>query len=336
LASPGQPVPVIAVVGYGDGLLGEGTRLRGRFETTTLSTEIEVPAVQPAFAGLRFSSTVLSVGCAPYRYEDGERFKPLEISGSCAGGGLVAGVNVAEGLALRAFVGGRRIWYSRRDTTGAGLVKPADHTAMVFRIEGNADRMRYFQDWEIAQGWDASFLAEYFRRDVWRPWGLPGDPQTRAGAHREGASLSGTGRVSFRHLRHHDFRLACHFGVAWDVDVLSGFRTGSLVGTPRMPGYYYGEVACDRYGLFEGRYALNLWKLKKKSWGCRGWAGATFGGFRDLDGPVRGTVCFTVGLTQRLFLGMPLSIAYGYSPTAERDTGGGGHEVYVLVAGAIS
>ena len=330
LASPGQAVPIVALFAFGDGLLGEGTELRAGFETATLSTRFEIPLFRSLFAGARGSATMLGAQGAPYRYDGGERCERFEIESNVVGSGPVFGFRIAPKVEVQAFIKGRRFFYARRDTTGTGLVKPPDHTECSFGVEGSADRMNWFQDWQIAEGWEAGFSAEYFRRDAWADWGLPEAPQTRANADREGGRATAWGRGALRFQSYHDVRLTLQAGTAWDVDVLSGFRCGSLVGSPTLPGYYYGELPCDRYLFLELRSGHNLWQ------GARVTLAVKSGGFREIGGPYRGALCFSVKLTQKVFFGMPLSLEYGFSPTAKRGGSTGGHELYVLVAGAVT
>jgi len=329
LASPGQPIPIWAILANADGLAGEGTRLRLTVQTTTLSVLAEVPLAPRLFAGLRGGGTTISGECAPYRYEEGERIKDLEIASSCAGAELTAGLEPADGLRVRAFAGGKRIWFARVEETAPGLVKPAEHTRIAFGVEGSADFLEHYLDWQVQEGFEASFCAAYRIRDVWRSWGLPSKPQTRPGRHKEGARASFACGWAERLLVHHNLRLALEGGVAWDADVLSSFHLGSTVGTPSLPGAYYGEIAADRYLFCQARYGLNLWT------GARGWVTVKAGGFRETGGPTRGALGVSVGVTQKIFFGMPLTVEYGFCPTVDRKTGCGGHEVSVLLVGAV-
>ncbi|MHC4599844.1 MAG: BamA/TamA family outer membrane protein, partial [Planctomycetota bacterium] len=326
LGSPGKSVPIWAVLAWGDELPGRDTQLRFNVQTTTVSGLFETPVHPPFFAGVKATTVVVSGQCSPYRYHRGERQKVLEIDSTCYGAGAFAGIEVSESIDLLLFAEAHRIHYMRNPETGSGLVKPPDHVEGFFGVEGRADRTRRFLDWQIVTGWNGSFRAEYFVRDLWRAWGPPGLPQTRPSAHREGARLSASWGMGFRLLGNHNLRLAAEGGVAWDVDALSAFRAGSLVGSPALPGYYYGEIICDRYLYLEARYASDLWK------GGRGLAGIRCGGHREIDsGPWRGAFSFFVGLTQKIFFGIPLTVQYGYSPTADRKSLGGGHEVSVMV-----
>jgi hypothetical protein len=329
LMAPGQPIPIVVVAAWGDEMLGKGSKLRGRFESSVLKAYAQLPVSDPWFAGVRGACTIESGQCAPYRYDGGERLKPLEIKGTCAGGGPFVGARVAEGIEAFAFSAARYVWYMRKPETGTGLVLPPDHSEFIFGLEASADRMDYFQSYQIASGWEANLRAEYFFRDAWAQWGFPGEGQTRPGPSKEGASISASGRAGFRLFRHHNLRFGVQGAAGLDLDALSAFRPGSLVGSPTLPGFYFGEILADRYLFAECRYGLNLWE------GARGWALAKTGGYREVEGPCRGAFCVSVGLTQKIFFGIPVTLEYAFSPSAERETGGGGHEVNLIVVGAI-
>jgi hypothetical protein len=289
----------------------------------------EVFVAGPVFAGAQGSGTALSALSSPYRYDGGERLERLEVESHAAGGGPVIGFEVAPKVELRAFLEGRRFFFRRPAGAPPGLVLPREHVQGKAELKASIDRLRWFESWEVAEGFEASGTAGYFRRDAWAPWGLPGEPQTRAGRDREGARLNGSARAAFRFLRDQDLRLTAEAGWAWDADVLSSFRAGSLVGEIALPGTYYAEVPTDGYALAGARYGRPLWP------GARGWVSCKGGCLREVRGPVRGVAGFSVGITQKIFFGIPVTVEYAFSPTAERERGAGGHELYVLAAAAM-
>jgi hypothetical protein len=325
----GKFIPVVAVFAFGHGLLGPSSRLSGSFETTTLAGTVEVPVAGPLFAGAQGGGTALCAQASTYRYDDGERLERLEVEAHAAGGGPVLGIEVAPKAELRAVLDARRFLYRRPAGAPAALALPADHVLWKPGLRASIDRLRWFDSWRVAEGFDAWANAEYFVRDAWSPWGLPGEPQTRAGRDREGARLWGFGRAAFRFLRDQDLRFTAEAGCAWDADVLTAFRAGSLVGEIPLPGAYYAEFPCDRHVLLGARYGRPLWK------GARGWILAKGGCFREPGGPVRGAAGFSVGVLQELFFGLPLTVEYGFSPTVRRDRGAGGHELSVLAVAAF-
>jgi len=240
------------------------------------------------------------------------------------------GAQAAPDLEIWAGAGRSRLLYSRSVNTAEGLVKPRDHWETAFKLDVRFDRMCYFQDWQIAEGWEAGVTGQYLMRHRWRQWGTPGDPQTSPSEGREFAGLFGFARGSFRFLAHHDLRLSLEAGTGWDLDVLSGFRLGSLVGELQVPGYYYGELPADRYVLLGIRYGMNPWR------GGRLWVSAKAGGFRDLERRHRDVFGVSMGLGQKLFSRCFLVLEYGWAPLAERPGGRGGAELRaVLIIGPI-
>jgi hypothetical protein len=325
----GKFIPIVAAYAYGDGLLGPSSRLRGFFETTTLTLTAELPVAGPFFAGGQGGATALCAQGSTYRYDDGDRVERLEVEAHSGGGGPVVGVEMAPRTELRAFLDARRLFFRRPSGGRPDLVLPREHVLWKAGLRASTDRMRWFQSWQVAEGFDAWACAEYFGRDAWAPWGLPGEPQTHAGRDRQGARVSGCARAALRFFREQDLRVTAEAGCAWDADVLTAFRAGSLVGEIALPGTYYAEVPCDRHLLLGARYGRNLWE------GARGWVSWKGGCLREVGGPVRGVLGFSAGVTVKLMFGMPLTVEYAFSPTAERERGAGGHEIYVLAAAAF-
>lgn len=314
-------VPVLGVRNLLFGAVGENTRFDGSLDTHVARTSLRFDLDPGVHARVPLSATYQWAQLAPLRYEGGERLADLEVNANRLSAGLELGFETAPGVEVAASAAGSRLAYWRAEGAAEGLVLPPDHDAWVFQLGAAADRMRYFQNWEIAEGFEVGITAQYAVRRSWRAWGLPGEPQTRPAENREYACAFGFARWSLRFDGDQELRLSAEGGLGDDLDVLSAFRLGSLVGDLQVPGYYFGEIQCDRYLLLGVRYALNVGA------GGRLWVSGKAGATRGLDGIARGVLGVSLGMTQELFWRVSLLAEYGFSPVAERPGALGGHEL---------
>ncbi|MCZ6601417.1 MAG: hypothetical protein O6952_00260, partial [Planctomycetota bacterium] len=134
--------------------------------------------------------------------------------------------------------------------------------------------------------------------------------------------------IYLRFLKHHGFdvKLAARFGE--DLDFLSEYTIGSELSYQRVVGYYYAEFRTRRVLIANLRYGANLWD------GARGSLIFDLAGFRAADDwdLISG---IGVALRQKIWLGIPVVLQYGYGIDAKREGSRGGHEIFLSVTAAF-
>jgi len=225
-------------------------------------------------------------------------------------GGLEIGISATAG----------RKWSTRRGETSPNFILPQDHWEAWTDLELSLDRSQAGLSQQLRKGFQARHILRTAVRSSWRTWGFPARPHP---ADR---------KLFFRQLldvshgtvwrEHHNLVLRSRFVQGFSLDPLSAFSVGSSIPGSDfivLPGYYFSEFRSNLAWSASASYGLKLHERLRLESSFHA-AYLTELGFPLLTG---------LGLkaTLKTYREIPLFLAYGYAPTAQRGSLRGGHEL---------
>ena len=324
----GIPIPVWVLGHYSRDLAETGLSVAAWIKTSRLEATVDGEVLGDLRLGFEGRGELLSADDAPFRYVEGRRTDERAFGASYGGGWIFARYESEAGLRAGLRYGLRRFWYSDGLDTADTFRLPTDQTTQSVRADVGLQRVTTYDRRDIKEGVAADAFLEFEERDTWTSWG--DTPATRRdfSSARNYWRYGGHLGAYLRFLRHHNLTLDLTAKSGEDLDYLSAYTLGSQISYHRVVGYWYAEFRARHLVVSNLEYGANLWG------GARGnliFDAAWFGDQGRWDHALG----VGVRLRQKIWLGIPVVVQYGYGIDADRPGPRGGHELYLAITAAF-